>query len=264
MRLGCFFETLVETFGSDDPIVQIALAGASPAERAEKLVRGTRLGDPGFRRALYDSDREHFDAASDPLLDMLRTLEPENSRIADAWRESEERLKAEGMRARRAAASAQAGNSYPDVTRSARFGFGVVEGWVRQETRIPAVITLAAFYERGDGRVPSDGRPAPPPRWALAADKIDREVSLDFVSTADVVGGNSGSATVDAEGRLVGVVFGPGAIEGAIAADIAYAAGKPRRTAHVAAAALLEALARVYDAPRLVDELQRTIAEHSP
>ncbi|WP_400771237.1 S46 family peptidase [Methylosinus sporium] len=257
VRLGCFFETLIETFGSDDPIVQIALAGASPAERAEKLVRGTQLGDPGFRRALYESDSAHFDAASDPLLDMLRALEPENLRIADAWRESEGRLEAEGMRARRAAASARTENSYPDGTRSARFGFGMVAGWVRQERRIPAVATLAAFYDRRDG---SD----PPPRWALAADKIDRDVALDFVSTADVVGGSSGSATVDAEGRLVGVVFGPGAIEGAIAADVAYAAGKPRRTAHVSAAALLETLARVYDAPRLVDELQRTTAERSP
>ena len=257
IRLANFFETLIETFGSDHPIVQIALAGASPAQRAETLVRDTRLADLGFRRALYGSDRERFDAAGDPLLDMLRALEPENLRIADAWRESERRLDAEGIRARRAAASAREENSYPDGTRSARFGFGVVEGWVRQMSKIAAVTTLAAYFDSGRNDR-SDGGRVPPPRWARAADKIDRKVALDFVSTADVVGGSSGSATVDAEGRLVGIVFGPGAIEGAIAADIAYQAGTPRRTAHVTAAALIEALARVYDAPRLVDELQRS------
>jgi hypothetical protein len=166
-------------------------------------------------------------------------------------------LDAEGIRARRAAASAREENSYPDGTRSARFGFGVVEGWVRQKLEIATVTTLAAYYDSG-GSNSSDGSRAPPPRWALAADKIDRNVALDFVSTVDVVGGSSGSATVDAEGRLIGVVFGPGAIEGAIAADIAYQAGKPRRTAHVSTAALIEALTHVYDAPRLVDELQRS------
>ncbi|MBU3888036.1 S46 family peptidase [Methylosinus sp. KRF6] len=256
LRLMSFFESLVETFGANHPVVQITLADASPAQRAENLVRGTRLADPAFRRALYESDREHFDAARDPLLDMLRSVERENSRIADAWRESERLLDEEGARARRVAASVREENSYPDGTRSARFGFGEVQSWVRQGSKIAAVTPLAAYYD-SDGSDPTDFRRAPPPRWALAADKIDRKVPLDFVSTADVVGGNSGSPTVDAEGRLIGVVFGPGAIEGAIAADIAYQAGKPRRTAHVTAAAIIEALAHVYDASRLVDEMQR-------
>jgi len=254
VRLTSFFETLVETLGADHPLLRIALAGASPARRAAELTQSTKLGDKEFRRALYASDREAFDAARDPLLEMLRAIGPEQTRLAENWIAAERLLASESARTRRAAASIRHESTYPDATRTARFGFGIVSGWRRLETKVPAVTTTNAIYDRPDRDLPG-GSHAPPSRWARAADRIDREAALDFVSTADVVAGNSGSATVDAEGRLVGVVFGPGAIEGAAAADIAYEAGKPRRAAHVAAAAIVEALAHVYDAPRLVEEL---------
>jgi hypothetical protein len=247
-RLGSFFETLVETLGADHPLVRVALDGVSPTRRAAELTKGTKLGDREFRRALYASDRDAFDAARDPLLAMLRAIEPEQTRLAENWIVAERRLEAEGARMRRAAASIRREATYADATRTARFGFGVVRGWRRQETDVPAVTTIGAICGGGDASLS---------RWAQAAERIDHDAALDFVSTADVVAGNSGSATVDEEGRLVGVVFGPGAIEGAAAADFAYEAGKPRRAAHVAASAIVEALAHVYDAPRLVEELTR-------
>ncbi|PWB82821.1 MAG: hypothetical protein C3F11_09855 [Methylocystaceae bacterium] len=253
-HLASFFESVVEALGAEHPIARAALGGASPERRATELIRGTRLGDREFRRALYALDRADFDATSDPLLAALRDMEREESAIGEALRASESLLRSEGARARRAAASVAKDAAYPDATRTIRFGFGVVEGWSRGGATVPAFTPIGAYFARSD----RDGSgETTPPRWSRHGERLDSAVTLDFVSTADVVAGHSGSATVDAEGRLVGVVFGPGATEGATASDCAYDAGKPRRAAHVAAAAVVEALASVYDAPHLVRELLR-------
>lgn len=254
VRLKAFFDTLVETLGADHPVTKIALVGESSAKKADQLTRGTRLADRDFRRSLYNSDRAAFDATSDPLLDMLRAIEREQGRTADARAARHAVLAFEGASVRRAAAWIQGNSTYPDATRTARFGFGVVGGWRQRGAIVPHASSIGAFYDRTN-RDSSEPPYALPAKWARAGERIDRAVILDFVSTADSVAGHSGSATVDAEGNLVGIVFGPGAVEGATLADCAYEAGKPRRTAHVAAAAIIEGLAKVYDAPQLVREL---------
>ena len=263
IRLKAFLDTLVEVFGADHPLTRIAIDGASAAKQAERLARGTRLNDANFRRSLYFATHETFNTTSDPILDMQRVMEREQAPIFERRRASDALLKLESGRARRASISVEGEASYSDASRTARFGFGVVQGWRRSGAAAPYVTPIGAYFERGDADNSLPTR-SPPPQWARAANRVKREIALDFVSTVDVVAGHSGSATVDAEGRLIGVVFGPGAIEGATTADCAYEAGKPRRAAHVSAAAIIEALEHVYDAARLVREILTDSREQQP
>lgn len=263
VRLKVLLDAFAEVFGADHPLTRIALGGASSAKQAERLARGTRLNDVNFRRSLYTAGHETFEMASDPILDMLRAMEREQAPISQARRVNDALLKLENGRARRAAISVEEEASYPDASRTARFGFGSIQGWRRKATLAPYVTPIGAYFERADPDSPQPPRSAPP-RWAQAASRVRKAIALDFVSTVDVVAGHSGSATVDAEGSLIGVVFGPGAIEGATTADCAYEAGKPRRAAHVSTAAIIEALDNVYDAHHLVLEMLTGSREQQP
>ncbi|WP_162009779.1 S46 family peptidase [Methylocystis heyeri] len=254
LRLQAFFDTLVESLGADDPFVQIALDGESSQQRAASLASGTHLDDVGFRRALYNMSNESFDATPDAYLEMLRSLEHKRRDLNDADVVDDALFEREEERMRRATAMALGGALYPDATRTARIAFGTVQGWRGSGGTVPYATMIGAFFDQPKADVSE--RSATPLRWARAAERVEKGTMLDFVSTADVVAGNSGSATVDTKGRLIGIVFGPGAVEGATAVDFAYGATVSQRAAHVAAAAIFEALAHVYDAPRLVGELK--------
>jgi hypothetical protein len=235
LRIEAFLQILQKTFGAENQKIGAALDDATPEKKALALVSASRLGDPAFRRALLAMDAQQFDATRDPLLDLLRLLEPLRRETETTRQRDGALFTAAKTRVRRAMALAHSDAPYPDATRSARISYGAIRGWRRGDDDIPAVIAIGDFFS--------------------VANSVDRTAPLDFTSTADALAGSSGSATLDADGALIGVVFGPGAIEGAAAAEYAYAAGAPRRAAHVAAAAIIEALTKIYDAPELAREL---------
>ena len=96
-----------------------------------------------------------------------------------------------------------------------------------------------------------------PPRFLERKAKLDLATPVNFVTTCDVVGGNSGSPVVNREGEIVGVIF-DGNIESLTGAYV-YEEERNRSVA-VAGAYVLEALRKLYDAGSLADELERAAA----
>ncbi|HEX9100945.1 MAG TPA: S46 family peptidase, partial [Polyangia bacterium] len=148
--------------------------------------------------------------------------------------------------------AAEGTSSYPDATFTLRLSFGKVAGYVQDGKKVPAMTTMAGLYERSakaGGKAPWDL----PARWIEKKAKVNGKVPMDFVSTNDIIGGNSGSPTINARGEVVGLIF-DGNIQ-SLVGDFVYDEAQ-NRAVSVHSAALIEALRHVYDAGALADELQ--------
>ena len=140
---------------------------------------------------------------------------------------------------------------YPDATFTLRLAYGTVKGYEQAGKKVPAETTFAGLYERSkenNNKPPFDL----PPRWVERKAKLDLSVPFNFVCTADIIGGNSGSPVVNAKGELVGLIF-DGNIQ-SLVLDFAFTDDQARAVS-VHSAGIIEAMRKIYDANDLADEL---------
>jgi hypothetical protein len=246
---------LLERRGADDPLCGAVLAGLAPADRAAALVAGTTLADVAARRRLVDGGRAAVEASADPLIALARLVDPEvrrHRRLADELGERDRQAADAMMQARFAVRGT---SEYPDATFSLRLAFGTVRGYRERGRDVPAFTTIeGAFAHEAAHRTP-DGPQADfalPASWHDARERLALETPLNFVCTADIIGGNSGSPVVNRAGELVGLIF-DGNIQ-SLSASYVYSDVQSRAVA-VDARAILEALRTVYRAEQLVAEI---------
>jgi hypothetical protein len=244
-----------DELGPDHPIAAALLGGATPAERARTLVAGTRLLDPGARQALCKAQPASVLASADPMVALARALE----QLAGPYRRRDEAAEAviadQGARIARARFALYGKEVYPDASYSLRLSYGTVAPYAGGGTLVQPFTTFGGLYDRADGWGPEaeGGSWALPPRWRERRSALDPAVPLDFMTSNDVTGGNSGSPVVDRKGELVGLVFD---------GNLASIAGRYHydpaadRAVCVDARAILAALGRVYEAHGLVAELR--------
>ena len=245
---------LRDRVGAADPYVKALLSGESPKRRARELVRGTRLYDEAFRVSLLRNDGAAVRTCEDPLLAFARLLDPALRNIDAALGDNVEAVVQPALDDIARAQFALGGDAlYPDATGTLRLAFGRVEGYSSDTTEVPFQTTFYGLYDRaysfddeGDFQL-SETEQARRGQLAL-------KTPLDFVCTADITGGNSGSPVVDEEGKLVGLVFDGNAPN--IPNSFLHEQGSARCVA-VDAPAIFEALTRLYDARRVVQELRQ-------
>ena len=241
-----------ERFGGDDQFVKQFLAGKSPKVRATELVTGTKLKDVAFRKQLYGKDAAALAAAHDPMLDFARLMERparEVSKSFDAQAEIKEQAYADIARARFAL---EGTNTYPDATFTLRLSYGRVRGYDEDGKPVAPFTDFAGLYERAAQH--NNERPFDlPPRWVDRKSALNPQTKFNFVSDADIIGGNSGSPVVNKANEFVGIIF-DGNIQ-SLVLDCIYT-DKEARAVSVDGAAISEALRKVYDANGLADELE--------
>jgi hypothetical protein len=242
---------LTTQLGESDPLVQKVLAGKAPRDRADELIRGTKVKSVELRKKLYEEGKSAVDAAHDPMIEGARTIDSEARelrKIIEAQSEIKQEAQAQIGKAR----FAKEGTSqYPDATFTLRLAFGVVKGYEENGQHIPFETTYAGLYERAGehkNKPPFDL----PERWVKRKSRLDLKVPLNFVNTADIIGGNSGSPVVNRAGEFVGIIF-DGNIQ-SLVADFYYT-DKQARAVAVHSQGIIEALRKVYDAAALADEL---------
>ena len=247
-------ERLQAKLGGDDPFVQAALDGRPPAEQAARLIDGTRLADPAARRALVEAGPDGLAASDDPLVRWVLRLEP-TLRAQHDWLEQHVQsvIDAAAEKLGQARFAVYGKSTYPDATFTLRLSYGTVQGYPMNGTRAPSHTTFYGLFDRSCG---FGGQPPfnVAPRVAAAREKLDLSTPLNFVSTCDIIGGNSGSPVVDREGRLVGLIF-DGNIESLVGRFV-YDDTAARAVA-VHAAAIATALRDIYHAGYLLDEMLR-------
>jgi len=251
LRLTDSLTDFATQFGADDPLVQKVLAGKSPHVRAVELVAGTKLKDVGIRKDLYHKDAAALQAGHDPMIDLARLIDGsarDARKIYDAQDEIKKQAYSEIAKARFAVEGAI---SYPDATFTLRLSYGTVRGYEQDGKQIPAFTDFAGLYQRSaehDNKAPFDL----PQRWIDRKANLNLSTHFDFVSDADIIGGNSGSPVVNKSNEFVGIIF-DGNIQ-SLVADCIYTDTQARAVS-VDSAAIIEALRKVYDAQPLVDEL---------
>ena len=251
LQLGDALTFLTEKLGSFDPTVQKILAGKAPRARAAELVNGTQVRDVAFRQKLYAGGAVVVTAAKDPLIELARVIDPEARELRKVL-EAQDEIKQQAQAAIARARFALEGTSkYPDATFTLRLSYGLVKGYEEDGKFIPSITTLDGLYARSA----SQGNQPPfdlPPRWLAKKAGLDPHTPFNFVSTCDIIGGNSGSPTVNRAGEFVGIIF-DGNIQ-SLSADYYYEDVQSRALS-VHSAAIIEALRKVYDAPALAEEL---------
>jgi hypothetical protein len=243
---------MAEELGYDDPRVQQVLAGKSPHARAAELVQGTILKDVAERRRLWEGGRAAIESANDPMIALAKLIDPEARRLRKIVENEVTEVKQQAYaQIAKAKYAVEGSSSYPDATFTLRLSFGPVKGYEENGKPVPALTTFAGLYERAaehHNQPPFDL----PPRWVERKSRLNLQTPFNFVSTADIIGGNSGSPVINRAGELVGIIF-DGNIQ-SLVLDFVYTEDEARAVS-VHSAAIIEALRKVYDAGQLADEL---------
>ena len=241
-----------ERLGSEDPFVHAVLGDRSPEQVAAALVRNTELASVHARRALVDGGQAAVAASRDPFIAVMRQLDPER-RADQEWyrREVESVLEDAGATLARARFATYGKTVHPDATFTPRLAYGTASGYPMNGTRAPYQTTLYGLYGRALA-FGQTGEYALPDRFWQRRDRLDLSTPVNFVSTADIIGGNSGSPVINRAGELVGLIF-DGNIESLVGA-FAYD-DQTARAISVHPAYILEALTKLYDAEPLAQEL---------
>lgn len=251
-RLSSAFSYLAETFGGDDPLVTKVLAGKSPIDRAVELVKGTKLKDIDERRRLAEGGAVAIAASNDPMIRLLYDIDPEARAVRKRYEDDVQSVQREAYANIGAARFAAYGeNMYPDATGSLRMTFGEVKKFNEAGQEIAPYTNFNGLYarhkERGHEKAFELSR-----RWLDGKDKIDLNTPFNFVSTTDVIGGNSGSPIINRRGEVVGLVFDINIH--ALVWSTAYT-DRVARTVGVDSRAIIESLRKIYGANKLADEI---------
>jgi peptidase S46-like protein len=252
LTLSYSLDKLRETLGPDDPTVRQLLSRESPASLAAQLVAQSKLADPAVRKALWEGGKAAVDRSTDPMIALARQIDADARAIRKIYEDEVQARVARGQEKIAKARFAVYGTgTYPDATFTLRLSYGAVQGWEENGAQIGPFARLSRLYERATGSDPF----RLPQVWLDARGKLDPDTPFTYVTTNDIVGGNSGSALVDARGRLVGLAF-DGNIH-SIAGSYWYDERLNRAVA-VHPAIILAALREVYGAGSLADEVQQT------
>ncbi len=243
-----------ERVGPDDPMVRRILRGRTPAEAAAELVEGTKLADVAERRQLAEGGMPAIEASEDPMIALARAVDADARAVRKRYEDEVEGvLNAQYALIARALFEDQGDSTYPDATFTLRLAFGTVKGYSVGGSTYPPFTRIEGAFEHAKAH--GDRPPYRlPPSWIEArhAGRLDLQTPINFVSTADIIGGNSGSPVVDREGRVVGLIF-DGNIQ-SLVLDFGYD-DQFARAISVDARGILEALTSVYRAEGLVGEL---------
>jgi hypothetical protein len=252
LTFGDSLALLTETLGSDHRLVQAVLAGKAPKERAAELIAGSKLADIAERKRLATGGKAAIDASKDPLIALARLVDAPSRAVRKRLEEEVEEPQRQAYAKITNAKFAISGTSvYPDATFTLRLAFGTVKGYEEAGKQVPPWTTIGGTYDHAAAH--NNEPPFKlPPRWLDKKDKLKLDTPFNFVSTADIIGGNSGSPVVNRDGEVVGIIF-DGNIQ-SLVLDFVYS-DKIARAVSVHSAGITEALKSVYGATELVEEI---------
>ena len=242
---------LREYLSPDHPMVKAVLGKDSPETVAKRLVEGTKLGDLETRKALWSGGAKAIAASSDPFIDLARKVDVAARALRKTYEDEVKAIETQSAGKIAAARFATKGTSvYPDATFTLRLSYGEVKGWDEKGKPVAPFTTIGGTFDRETGADPF----ALPKSWFKAKDKggLNLAQPFNFVSTNDIIGGNSGSPVINKNAQIIGLVFDGNirSLGGAYWYD-----ERSNRAVSVHAGAIIESLRKVYNAGFLADEI---------
>jgi hypothetical protein len=258
VQLADSLAEMQEAMGNNHPDVQKVLQGRSPADAARDMIANTKLEDVAVRKQLYEGGQAAIDASADPLITAMKAIEPDARTARKKFDDDVASvLQRDGTLIAKARFAQSGFSQPPDATFTLRLSYGQVKGYEENGKKIPFATNMGGAYEHASEHGNVDPYKLPD-SWMNAKSKLDLKTPLNFVSTADIIGGNSGSPTVNKQGEVVGIIF-DGNIQ-SLPWNFAYNDVQGRAVS-VDSRGIQEALRKIYGATALADELLGTKAE---
>ena len=243
-----------DELGPEDPTVKIALGGKSPEARAAELVDGTKLKDVAYRKQLAAGGLKAIEESTDPMIVLARSIDGEARALRKRYEtEVQGNERVNYAKVSRALFDIEGTKLYPDATFTLRLSYGAVKGYEENGKQVRPFTTFAGLYTRSA----EHGNKFPfelPQRWIEKKSALNLNTPFNFVSTNDIIGGNSGSPVINRNAELVGLIF-DGNIQ-SLVGDFVYD-DTQNRAVSVDARAMMEALRKMYGATEAADELMK-------
>ena len=254
LKLADSLGFMVELLGADHPLVKQIMNGKTPETRATELIAGTKLKDVAFRKELAAGGKQAIESSADPMIVLARLIDPKARELRKRFENEVTGVERTNYAKIARARFANEGNSiYPDATFTLRLSYGAVKGYMENAKRVTPFTTLGGLYDRAANfkyQFPYNL----PPRWMEKKSAINPSTPFNFVSTDDIIGGNSGSPTINKNAELVGLIF-DGNIQ-SLVGDFIYDESV-NRAISVDVRAMREVLRKVFGANEIADELAK-------
>ena len=254
--LAAWLNEGLKVLGKDDPFIRAALGNSTPAEVARKLTGLTKFGNITLRRGLLEGGADAINKSNDPLIELARRVEP-IIRELRAW--NEEKIlsveSAAGEKIAKARFAVYGKTISPDANFNLRIAYGTVAGYEEDTTLVPFKTTFYGLFDRATSfseKPPFDL----PQRWRDAKSKLELSTPLNFVYTADTIGGCSGSPVITRSGEIVGINFDSN-LQKLPNRYLYIDESEGSRAVGVHALAIVEALQKLYGAGELDKEIKR-------
>ena len=243
----------LEELGANHEFVKIALKGGTSEKVAKKVINDTKLINVDFRKKLIKGGEKAIKRSKDPLIVFARKLDPYLRKIEKWDREHiESVIIPASEKIAKARFSVYGKSVYPDATFTLRLAYGAASGYPMNGTKAPYKTTLYGLFDRSLSFDKKEDFWLPDRFWNNM-DKLDLSTPVNFVSTCDVVGGNSGSPVFNSKAEIVGLIF-DGNIE-SLTGKFIFDKAKNRAVA-VHSAYIIEALRKLYGFDYLADEIE--------
>jgi peptidase S46-like protein len=254
LKLADSLGLMTELLGADHPLVKQILNGKTPAARADELIAGTKLKDVAYRKELVAGGSKAIEASTDPMIVLARLIDPKARELRKRFENEVTGVeRANYAKIARARFETEGDKLYPDATFTLRLSYGAVKSYMENGKRVSPFTTLGGLYDRAAGfkyQFPYNL----PPRWMDRRSSINLSTPFNFVSTDDIIGGNSGSPTINKNAELVGLIF-DGNIQ-SLVGNFIYDESV-NRAISVDARAMQEVLRKVFNANEIADELTK-------
>ena len=254
LKLADSLGYMIELLGADDPLVKQIMQGKTAEARASELIDGSKLTDVAYRKQLAVGGRQAIESSTDPMIVLARLIDPKAREVRKRYENEITGVeRANYAKIARARFDSEGTKLYPDATFTLRLSYGTVKGYTENGKRVTPFTTLGGLYDRAS----SHKYEFPynlPPRWIEKKSAINLTTPFNFVSSDDIIGGNSGSPTINKNGELIGLIF-DGNIQ-SLVGNFMYDESV-NRAISVDVRAMREVLRKVFGANEVADELAK-------
>lgn len=235
---------------AEDQYINDILDGRTPETAAKAILTETVFADEKDLTKLLDKSTKKFLRKKDPLVHTAEVLGKEYSKAVNEFQSTGNARKQIEQHVANEVFKVYGNALPPDATFTLRISDGIVKTYEYNGTIAPIVTTYFGMYDRyysNDGKFPWNL----PSRWMNPSMDL-LKAPMNFICTADIIGGNSGSPIINVNREVVGLVF-DGNIESLPGKFIFD--DESNRTVAVHAGGIVAALRYMYKADRLVGEL---------
>ena len=186
----------------NDPLVKQIMQGKTLDARAAELIEGSKLNDAAYRQQLASASSADILASTDQMIVLARTIDAIARKVRSQYENEVTGVeRANYPKIARARFDQEGTKLYPDATFTPRLSYGTVKGYMENGKRVTPFTTLGGLYDRAT-KFKNEFPYNLPPRWMAKKSAINLSTPFNFVSTDDIIGGNSGSPTIN-KGRRI-------------------------------------------------------------